>query len=348
MRRFTCECGSPVGFEHTQCSACGAHLAYDVNAQRMRSLRAEGEHWRCLDNGELRHLCQNGVQYQVCNWLAEPTSPHHFCFACGFNRTVPNQSLPDNQLRWQVLERAKKRLFVTLLQLDLPLQSGWQEPDRGLLFDFIEDERSQPNHFAETFVSTGYAAGVITINALEADDVQRMTVRKAMNESYRTVLGHMRHESGHYYWGRVLERRELVRAVERVFGQMHTDYQQALEVYYQYGAKSGWTDDYISAYASAHPVEDWAETWGHYLHIYDALDTAYAHGQIQKGPDELTMAQRVQHWCDISIVLNELNRSIGLEDAYPFYIGPVVQEKLALIDKVVAVLRQTPQMWLWA
>lgn len=348
MRRFSCFCGASVGFEHTQCNLCGARLAYDVNKQRMRSLSEFGDQWRCLDNSELRNFCVNGNQYGVCNWLAEPECEHGFCFACGFNRTIPNQSLAGNQQRWHVLERAKKRLFVTLLQLDLPLQNGWRAPDKGLLLDFIEDQRSQPDHYPETFVSTGYAAGVITINTLEADDIQRMAVRRAMNEPYRTVLGHMRHESGHYYWGWVLQHADLVKEVERLFGNMQGHYDEAIDAYYKNGAKANWQNRYISAYASAHPVEDWAETWGHYLHIYDALDTAYAHGQISQCPGELTMAQRLQHWCDISVVLNELNRSIGLDDAYPFLIGPVVQDKLALIDKVVVALRQTPQLRLWA
>lgn len=326
MKRFFCECGAPVGFEQQTCGQCHSPLAFDASAGRMRS--PDG-----------RRQCSNGETFGVCNWLCEPEDTHALCFSCQFNRTVPNQSLPGNQLRWRVLEQAKKRLLITLAQLGLPLVNGWQDPDRGLLFDFVEDGRSQPEHYPETFVSTGYVGGVITINALEADDLQRMAVRRAMNEPYRTVLGHLRHESGHYYWGLVQELPELLKAAGELFGDVSADYEQALAIYYQQGPAANWQQRYISAYASSHPLEDWAESWGHYLHIYDALDTAYAHEVIRTEPAALSMSDRIERWGRISGVLNELNRSSGVEDAYPFSIGAEVQKKLMFIDEVVAALR---------
>jgi hypothetical protein len=38
---------------------------------------------------------------------------------------------------------------------------------------------------------------------------------------------------------------------------------------------ANWQKSFISKYATSHPWEDWAETWAHYLHIMDMLETAF-------------------------------------------------------------------------
>jgi hypothetical protein len=338
MRRFYCDCGAPVYFENISCLNCGSALGYDPDRNDMVTLADWGDGIYHDILGNAYRYCANGEEFGVCNWLRPADSPSCFCRACQLNRTVPNQSRAENQRRWLALERAKKRLYYTLAQLNLPIINGWADPERGLLMDFIEDARSS-EHFPETFVSTGYLGGVITINALEADDVARAVARDELGESYRTVLGHMRHESGHYYWHLLNPKRKLLEEFRELFGDERADYQEALERHYAAGPPPDWQERYISAYASAHPSEDWAECWGHYLHIFDALETAWAQKLLGVQPAVMSMAERIAAWTRISLMLNELNRSIGKKDAYPFVINDVVAEKLEFIETAILSLR---------
>ena len=225
-----------------------------------------------------------------------------------------------------------------MLQLKLPLENGWDAPERGLLLDFIEDARSH-SAFSETYVNTGYLSGVITINTLEADDAAREAQRLQMKENYRTVLGHLRHESGHYFWHRLNPDNATRDSFTAVYGDEKSDYQQALDRYYANGPAPDWQARHISAYASVHPAEDWAESWGHYLHIYDALDTAAAHGLTPSGPDTMSMPERISVWSKLSITLNELNRSVGKRDAYPFLFNKVVVQKLGFVEGIIRQLQ---------
>jgi hypothetical protein len=339
MRRFSCDCGSPVYFENDYCIKCSSALGYDPERGDMVTLADWGQGvYRDLLGNRFRY-CDNARQFAVCNWLRPVDDPHSLCRACRFNRTVPNQALPQNQERWLVLERAKKRLFYTLALLNLPLINGWDDPRRGLLLDFVEDARSS-DQFPETFVTTGYLGGVITINALEADDVARAAAAGEMRESYRTVLGHLRHESGHYYWSLLNPDNKLLSDFRGLFGDEREDYRAALNRHYHQGPPPDWQERFISAYASSHPSEDWAECWGHYLHIFDALDTAAAHHLLGTHPAVMSMAERLKAWSRISLMLNELNRSVGRGDAYPFVINESVAEKLDFIEEMILRLRK--------
>ena len=198
----------------------------------------------------------------------------------------------------------------------------------------MEDGRTNPQVFGDEVHNTGYADGVITINIAEADDVVREAERRAVNEQYRTVLGHLRHESGHYFFSKIPE--SLTSEVIALFGDTTTDYKAALEHYYATGPREDWRDFFISAYASAHPLEDWAECWGHYLHMLDVLETAASHDLVPKTLQTASFEQKISAWRQLSVTLNELNRSIGLDDAYPFLLGEVVTQKLELVEKVIA------------
>lgn len=338
MRQFACDCGAAVYFENDFCINCGSALGYDPRRNDMVTLAdwGNGVYHDLLGNGY--RYCGNGEEFGVCNWLRPSDDASHFCVACQFNRTIPDQSRSENQQRWQVLERAKKRLFYTLGQLNLPLINGWQDPQRGLLLDFIEDARSS-DEYPETFVSTGYLGGVVTINVLEADDAARVAAREELHERYRTVLGHLRHESGHYYWALLNPDADMLWEFRELFGDERDDYRGALDRHYHEGPPADWRERYISAYASAHPSEDWAECWGHYLHIYDALETAWAHKLLGVQPLVMTMAERLGAWSRISLMLNELNRSVGRGDAYPFVINELVAEKLEFIEAAIHRLR---------
>ena len=337
MKQFYCQCGQPVFFDSELCLSCQSRLGFDPISMTMLALHRAGDWW-LAPYGNAFRFCDNAERFQVCNWVIPDTDPHPLCQSCRFNRTVPNQSLPDNRERWLYLEEAKRRLLFTLMQLQLPLENGWEAPDTGLLMDFIEDQRSQVA-YPETFVHTGYLGGVITINALEADDAAREAQRLQMNEAYRTVLGHMRHESGHYYWQRLDPDETLRTEFTTVFGDESQNYQQALDRYYANGPKPGWRDHHISAYASAHPAEDWAESWGHYLHIYDTLETAAAHGLRMVWPDQMDITERITAWRKLSVTLNELNRSLGRRDAYPFVLNDEVANKLVFVDRVIRQLK---------
>jgi hypothetical protein len=181
--------------------------------------------------------------------------------------------------------------------------------------------------------------------------------RKAMNEGYRTVLGHFRHEVGHYYWDRLIGETGRLEEFRQLFGDERQDYDAALKRHYRQGPPAGWNMQYISAYATMHPWEDWAETWAHFLHIIDTLETAYAFGmkvqpgiaedyagiQAEMNTDPHTIEnfrQIMSQWLPLSFAMNSLNRSMGLNDPYPFVIRPVVMKKLGFIHQVCLQARQ--------
>ena len=339
MKKFLCQCGHEVRFEDTQCPKCSMELGFDSQTMSMVAIKPSGQNLFVTPDNRQFKRCQNGTEYGVCNWLIPKQQSHqHYCFGCQFNRTVPNQSgdqQSPNRQRWQRLEQAKKRLLYSLMALNLPLDNGWENPKSGLLFDFIEDTE-------DLKVTTGYANGIITINSIEADDVARISTKFALNERYRTLIGHLRHESGHYYLSLLKPEANTRHKLERLFGNIfefdQDSYQQALDSYYQNGPVENWSDQYITAYASSHPLEDWAETWSHYLLIVDTLETAAEQGQIDATIIEQDTATQIAAWRKLAHQLNQLNRSVGREDAYPFTISANVEEKIAAIGLAVDTL----------
>ena len=337
MIRFTCPCcGAEIFFDSRSCGSCKSLLAFDPRTLKFEQLqKTSASGTLAASNG---NLCQNGTNYGVCNWLAESGAQEGLCYGCQFNRTIPNLSRGENLERWQTIEAGKKRLLFSIIRLGLPLNNGWEHPNRGLLFDFLEDTRSSPS--AESFFeTTGFLDGVITLNVLEADPALRFVEQKAANEVYRTVLGHLRHEIGHYFFTSFCEEEGLKKRFEALFGDIASDYSSALDHFYAHGPKERWEDDHITPYASAHPSEDWAETWGHYLHIHDTLETAASFGLIDAQPQLLGFDQRIDRWRALSVGVNELNRSMGLADAYPFVINPKVEEKLGFAAEVAKFLK---------
>lgn len=340
MRKFFCQCGQPVFFDSHSCVACGSLLGFDPVQMEMLSLR-ETEHGLVsvaaqadlAFTSQQYEFCSNRTEYGVCNWLRPKSSSNCLCPGCQFNRTIVRLDSPENIGRWNQFEIAKKRLLFTLSSLGLPLVNGFDDSENGLVFDFIEDQRSAPEAYPESFVSTGFHGGVITINAIEADDAVRESIREAMNESYRTLLGHLRHESGHYFWS-LLENEEFALRFEQLFGDPAQDYAEALKRHYE-SPNEQWAGKYISAYASAHPLEDWAETWAHYLLIHDALETAYFNGLIGEPPMNLPLVSRVQSWANLSVAFNEISRSAGIRDTYPFVVSAGVTEKLLFVDQAI-------------
>ncbi len=313
----------------------------------MKSLNPAGEFWTDSTSGELFKKCQNH-QHGVCNWLIPADKQDTFCTACSLNRTIPNLSNPEHLERWSTIEVAKHRLIYALIRWDIPVMSKVEDRNVGLVFDFKSDEGVPPGQR----VLTGHADGVITMNISEADDVEREMARNEMDEVYRTVLGHFRHEVGHYYWDRLVMNTEYLEPFRELFGDERESYQGALDYHYQTGPPADWRENFISSYATMHPWEDWAESWAHYLHIVDTLDTAYSYGltirpllapehPVQSGKvdfDPFTQTDFqaiIRNWFPLSLMINSLNRSMGARDAYPFVITPMVQKKLRFVHEVI-------------
>ena len=311
MRRFACRCGTPVYFDNHRCGYCSRELAFDPN---ILDMQAEEQPGAGLS------FCSNRHGDSACNWLSSDARP---CLSCRMSKIIPTLSKPENRGRWRKLEVAKRRLLYDLLRIGLPVD------DRRLHFVFKEDRRTNPD-VPDDHVSTGHSQGVITINAAEADEVYREQMRQAMNEPVRTLLGHFRHESGHYYFGVVVGDHNR-NSVRDLFGDETADYQSAMNRYYAGGANPDWHQDYISSYASAHPSEDWAETWAHYLHIRSVLEVAESTG--------LTPRVRLDNWrqefVDLMIKVNELMRSLGMTDAYPFILTDTIAAKIERVHRSV-------------
>ena len=331
MQRFFCDCGLEVFLENMQCVRCGATLAFDPATASMVTLDQRDGVWQTRSSSQRVSLCSNRLTYGVCNCLADNTTKDGRCFLCRLNRTIPDLSKPDNTRRWGRLEQAKRRLYYGLHALGLPLTEPVTGSPRGVYFDFLEDRRTNPD-VVEEFVTTGYKNGLITINVMEADDIQLVWQREQSSERYRTVLGHMRHEVGHYCFELLVA--DVAEFIS-VFGDYTRPYAESLNQYYQNGPVSGWEQWFISAYASAHPTEDWAESFAHYLHMADTLDTGVQRGLIPPIGMDDPVDELLTAWDGFAVTLNELNHSLGLSDAYPFVVTPAIADKLRYIHRLI-------------
>jgi len=335
MKRFHCHCGNPVFFDNTACQCCGRQLGFDPQNMDMLALDAGTDGRLTTPAGRVYRCCANFHRYSNCNWLLQQDDDHDLCFSCRTNQVIPALDRPGNLKLWTRMEQAKRRLLYSLLSLKLPI-TGVQT----LKFKFLEDHRRNPDVF-EQFVTTGHLNSIITINIAEADDAARHQAREQMHELYRTVLGHLRHESGHFYFNQLTANPERLLECRALFGDERKDYQAALNNYYAAGPQTGWNEQFISAYASSHPAEDFAETFAHFLHITDALESAHAGGLIaekaQAGNDDW-----ISTWIRLAIALNEVNRSLGADDAYPFLLSEPVKQKLKFIDRLVRQQAEQP------
>lgn len=356
MKLFKCDhCGQPVYFENTFCTQCNATLGFDPDQMTMVSLKQEPDKsYTSFANGLSAESHTNHYKYcinkqhNVCNWILPYNFQGQFCIACNLNRTIPDISLNDHWEKWSRIEVAKHRLVYSLLRLKLPVISKFQDEANGIAFDFKADENKGGTHR----LLTGHEEGVITLNIDEADDVIREMARNQMDEVYRTLLGHFRHEIGHYYWDQLIKNTNRQSPFRILFGDETADYATALKNHYNKFPSDAWKEKFISDYASAHPWEDWAETWAHYIHIIDTLETAYSFGmslnprsadpgnemRARINIDPYTtedFKDIIERWMPLSFVMNSLNRSMGLKDSYPFVINEAVKEKLGFIHETI-------------
>ncbi len=364
MKNFSCQCGNVLFFENTTCLQCFTPVGFDPVSLTMEP----------TGDGSKFKLCANSMEHAVCNWLIPKDDPNAFCQSCRLNAIIPNLGTVESLVLWAKMEAAKRRALFSLLSLGLPLQplassgnlgatdeNGNPSP-LGLSFKFMEP-------FPDAPVLTGHDAGTITLNLEEANDAIRERNRLHLHEPYRTLLGHFRHELGHYYWSMWFEndktREEVLPACRDLFGDDSFAYSEAMKTYYANGPLANWQNTFISAYSTMHPWEDWAETWAHYLHITDGLETFESLGLRKsniKGMNLTTsldlslpkpfhkvnpkpFLKKLHEWIEITPAINELSSSLGQNMPYPFVLSQPVMRKLFFMHCMIerqaaAVLRE--------
>ena len=344
MRQYQCVCGSTTFFDNSQCITCGHELGFCPVCRQLTGLIADdagGLHCGNTACGAALAKCVNYATHNVCNRCVPlDVGSDALCDCCRFNDTIPDLSVDGNWEKWRRLEAAKRRLFYDLDELGLPYGKATDQVNPPLTFDFKADVIAKGDFWRpmteKQRIYTGHANGRITINIREADDVAREKLRVDLGESQRTLIGHFRHEIGHYYWDQLVKgrREDECRAV---FGDHdNPTYAEALESYYKNGAPADWNQRYISAYASMHPWEDFAETWSAYLDIISGLDTAHHVGfGGETAPLAADVDAMVARYQELGIALNEVNRSMGLLDVVPEVFVPAVLDKLRFIHELV-------------
>ncbi len=376
MRTFACQiCGQPLYFENVLCTQCGAQLGFLPDELRLAALGENPDGtWTPVPPSEKLHQagplarrfdrrpripdagtpstqayrkCQNYSDHNVCNWMVPTHAKEALCPSCRVNRTIPNLEREGNSELWYRVERGKRRLFYGLMRLGLPVHTRAEDPQQGLAFDFLSSQDAPD----DAPILTGHANGVITLNIDEADPAKRERMRVDMGETYRALVGHFRHEIGHYYWDLLIRDGGRLESYRALFGDERQDYAEALERHYRERPPADWQDRFVTTYASSHPWEDWAESWAHYLQITDALETA-AHfgievdrqlpdGGVQRSdpqfdPYEIGDFQPIMdHWLPLTFAINSLNRSMGQQDLYPFVLPQPAIDKLAYVHRVI-------------
>ncbi|MBC7666498.1 MAG: putative zinc-binding metallopeptidase [Caulobacter sp.] len=359
-RSYHCVRGALVFLRNTTCLHCGHQLGYDTDRRTMVAIEPAPVEGLWVIAGESESptfgRCLNLETAAACNWLIPraSTDAAHWpanlyagrCLSCSLTRTIPNLESAHNGELWRRLETAKRRLLSQLLALALPVETRL-ERSNGIVFDFLEHVEGCPP------VLTGHDEGLITLNIGEADDSQREKIRAKMHESYRTLLGHFRHEIGHYYWDRLVRDTAWLEGSRQLFGDDTIDYAKSLKRHYENGPPADWRLHYVTSYATSHPWEDWAETWAHYLHMSDTVDTAVSlgvdSGSVDIETEPYTSADLWQpdhpnaqpflaflnSWVVLTQALNELTRSMGQPDFYPFVLPREAVAKLQFIHEVI-------------
>ncbi|AYF99487.1 hypothetical protein D7I47_06960 [Protaetiibacter intestinalis] len=331
-------CGQFVFLDELGCRHCDAPLGYhppSLSYQLADSagIEIDGERW---------FPCGNRAW--GCNWLVDESAGTGRCFSCSTSRRLPPQS---DTVAWEKLADAgvaKRRLMVQLFELGLPI-TPYYEQEGGLGFDLLSSlSENAP-------VMIGHANGIITIDLAETLDARREALRVSLGEPYRTMLGHFRHEIGHYYQRVLLTTDALWDECRALFGDERASYREALDRHYSVGAPEGWRTSFISEYATMHPWEDFAECFAHYLHIRNTLATAAAAGMVLDAsrvsgivdhdivPDadytQETTEQMLHDWEWVSLFFNRVNRAMGQRDLYPFELSQPVHAKLDFIHRLV-------------
>jgi hypothetical protein len=336
MRDFHCpNCGQRLTFENSACLSCGSALGFSLDQMALLVIAKgdQDDHAGAVAAHEYQ-LCAN-LHLAACNWLVPVGQPGGLCASCALTVERPNDGDTAGLADFARAEAAKRRLIAELQELKLPIVGRDRDPDCGLAFRLLSS--------AHENVMTGHENGVITLDLAEGDDVHREQLRVEMDEPYRTLLGHLRHEIGHYYFYRLIApSSDYLARFNELFGDPDADYSEALDRHYRDGAPAGWQERFVSSYATMHASEDWAETFAHYLHIRDTLDScawcglAPASATFDRpalGPS--AFPNIIEMWLPLSWSLNMVNRSMGHDDLYPFVLPVAVLDKMRFIHTVI-------------
>ena len=330
MRRFACEvCGTEVFFDSSQCLHCGTELGYRYGDDDVVALTVAGEAGGEDTAGASRNRCTQ-ASLAGCTWVVD--TPGSACESCSLTRTRPADADLEGLTLFPVAEAAKRHLLRDLHHVGLTVSGKAVDHEKGLAFDLLSS--------VDDDVTIGHADGVITMDLAEGDDSHREKVRQRLAEPYRTMLGHFRHEVGHYVEWLLLEGTDRMPEVRELFGDEREDYQGAIDRHYQDGAPEGWQETSISDYATMHPYEDFAESWAHVLHIIDTLETARAFHLVPPSATDSSHDFAVvvrNDWLPFATAMNVVNRSLGARDLYPFTLADRVIEKLAFAASVVGI-----------
>ena len=317
MRLYTCPaCGETLHFHNLSC-VCGAEVAYDPDADGFVTQFTP---------------CSNRAQI-ACNWTAEDD----LCRSCAMTAVIPDTFREDNVHLWSDAEAAKRWVLANLGRW------GWfgtEDAGPRPVFHLLSEETRR----GKERVTMGHATGTVTINVMEADPAEGVKRREELGESYRTMIGHYRHELAHFLFERLVQDDAFATAFRDLFGDERADYGAALERHYGEGAPQGWQDSFVTPYASAHPHEDWAESVANLLHLADIVDSAAAVG-LREGEDayaERDGEELVRRGVELGLMLNHVNRAMGLEDLYPFVLSPLVRQKFVFAHAALSG-RQAPQ-----
>ncbi|MFC6998002.1 zinc-binding metallopeptidase family protein [Rufibacter roseus] len=352
MQTFHCACGNKLFFENSQCVCCNREVGWCPVCKGIHAMEPNGKGGYTCTNSDCKAQvikCYNYSTYNVCNrFVPAQAQPQQngqcLCNYCQLTKTIPDLSVDGNITKWYQLEVAKRRLLYLLDRVGLPYGSDQENFELPLSFDFKEDAQPSPimgwmGIGQEEKVYTGHADGKITINLREADPVEREKLRVSFGEDHRTLIGHFRHEIGHYYWQLLIQNKDEEN-FKAIFGDHENpSYADAMNQYYQNGPKANWAKGYISAYATMHPWEDFAETWGTYLDMLAVLDTADNSDLLKLPNKDLETAQledMLLRYEDLSLKVNEVNRALGLPDLLPETFSKPVVEKLTYIHVLIA------------
>lgn len=324
MRAFKCRvCSSPLVIDDMECSVCHTVTGYSRLEGDMVPV-VEGAY---LDAGGARWFRCRNRELSGCNWLVPYEGEQ--CFSCDLTRTRPPDVDLEGLALYPVAEAAKRHLVAELDRIGLPIVTRADDADAGLCFDLLSSVNEK--------ITMGHVNGVVTIDLAEGDDVVRVRMQREFGEPFRTMLGHFRHEIGHYYEMHLVHADDVVARTRELFGDETVDYQAAIDRHYREGPPRGWESSYISSYATMHPFEDFAETFAHFLHIRDAVDTANNFGLISDDDDTVLFGDLVRDtWIPLSTALNQINRSMGRRPLYPFRLPDRVIEKLDFVAKLAA------------
>ena len=348
MRLFRCDnCHNPIHFDNRTCLNCGFRLGFAAEALDMCAVTPQDDLFARVDRPDLTYrFCANAA-WDICNWLVPADSRETFCVACRYNGLVPNPETPDGLRRWRAINEAQRHLFYAFLRWNLPRPGREEDPEGGLRFDLKDDEILPDGTCKPALI--GHDEGHIVIRTAEADDLTREQQRELMHEPYRTLLGHFRHETGHFIWNKLVRDGNKLDGFRAMFGDEREDYQAALDRHYRDGPPPGWGDRFISYYATAHPWEDFAECFAHVLHIVDALETAHIYGiaLAPRAHDELAAEAAfdpyavqdfdriAEVWIPLAVALNSIHHSMGERDLYPFILTPAITAKLKYVHQLI-------------